>query len=483
MVANKNQSLHRNKRYALILAAGQSIRFKSLKPKVLHPLCGKSLICHVLDKLKGLNIERTFVVIGPDGDEVKSALGGYPVNFVSQSEQLGTGHAVMAAAPQLRDLRGSLLVLYADTPLIRTQTLRRLLKTREKHKADQVLLTTDYENPSGYGRIIRNEKGEAMDIVEEKDASAEQKAIREVNAGLNCFRIPSLLEALSQLSPANAAQEYYLTDILRILRNGGKKVVTISTDLPNEARGVNNREELSLVEINLRAQIARRWMLEGVTILNPSSVYIDESVELSPDAIIYPGVLLEGKTKVGAGCVIHSFCHLKDTVLDQEVMVDQCSVIRNSSIGKNTRVGPFAHLRDNTVIGPEARIGSFVEVKKSRIGKRTTAAHLSYLGDAEIGSQVNVGAGTITCNYDGIRKHKTVIEDQVFIGSDSQLVAPVTLHQGSYVAAGSSITEDVPEYALGIARARQINKEGWTRRRAGEQKKKEKRKKKEQQES
>ena len=465
-----------NKRYALILAAGKSTRFKSLIPKVVHSLCGKPLVVHVLDKLENLGIEKTFVVVSRAHDLVKHAVDRHGVDCVVQDEPLGTGHAVMAAIPSLKEISGSLLVLSGDTPMIRSETLKRLLETRERQNADQVLLTAAYEDPQGYGRIIRDEKDEAVDIVEEQDATPEQKAICEINTGIICFKINSLLNGLSRLSRSNAAQEYYLTDLLRIFRSRGQKVVTIESEHPHETRGINNREELSLAESRLRAEITRRWMLEGVSILHPSSVFIDESVILSPDTLIYPGVVIEGNSKIGRGCVIYSFCHLKDVVLEEEVTVDHCSVVRNSVIGKKTRIGPFAHLRENTVIGSSARIGNFVEVKKSQVGDETKAAHLSYLGDSEIGAQVNIGAGTITCNFDGVQKNKTIIEDQVFTGSNSQLVAPLTLHKGAYVAAGSTITEDVPENALAIARSQQINKKGWAKKRKKNQRTKEQKK-------
>lgn len=453
----------RQQRYALILAAGKSTRFKSQKSKVLHHISGKPLIQHVLDKLESLGIQKTFVVIGPQDHEVQNTLKGHNSQFVVQEERLGTGHAVMVAADQLRQLKGHILVLYADTPLIRRETLESLFETCEKKSADQVLLTAELDDPHGYGRIIRGPEGKVIDIIEEREINVEQKSIREINAGFNCFKISSLLEALSFLSRENAAQEYYLTDVLRMLQQGGKMVEDISTTFVEEILGINNRIDLSRAESWLRSQIVRKWLLEGVTIIDPSSVYIDDTVTLSPDTTIFPGVFLEGKTQVGTNCVIHRFCHLKDTVLEEGVHLDQCSVIRNSSVGKNTHIGPFAHLRNNVFVGSDCRIGNFVELKNCEIGNESKAAHLSYLGDAEIGNRVNIGAGTITCNYDGVKKHKTTLENGAFIGSNTQLVAPVTVKKGAYVAAGSSITEDVPAYALGIARGKQVNKKKWAK--------------------
>ncbi len=418
---------------------------------------------HVLDKLRDLQIGKTFLVVKQVTKELEEALSPRRVHFIEQAEQLGTGHALLTAAPQFKGLTGNLLVLCADTPLIRVETLQRIMETCEEQNADQVLLTTSFNDPSGYGRILRDKKGEAIDIVEEKEASPEQTTIREINTGVICLKISSLLKGLPELTPSQQSGEYYLTDLFRILRDQGKKVITLTTDHPDEARGVNDREQLSVAEMKLRDEIARRWMGNGVTFLNPSSVYIDDSVAIGPDTVIYPGVIIEGSSKIGAGCVIRSFSHLRNAILEDGVIVDHCSVIRDSSIGRQTQVGPFAHLRQNCLIGSESRIGNFVEVKQSRIGNQTKAAHLSYLGDAEVGDRVNIGAGTITCNYDGKQKHKTVIEDEVFVGSGSQLVAPVTLHQKAYVAAGSTITEDIPEQSMGVARQKQVNKLDWTK--------------------
>ncbi|RPJ54526.1 MAG: bifunctional UDP-N-acetylglucosamine diphosphorylase/glucosamine-1-phosphate N-acetyltransferase GlmU, partial [Acidobacteria bacterium] len=455
------QSTSPKKRHAVVLAAGKSTRFKSEKPKLLHQLCGKPLVCHLLDRLAALEVGRIVVVLGHGSESVREALSDYPVDFALQEDQLGTGHATMCAAPALKDLDGSVLVLYGDTPLISQDTLRRLFETREKEDADEVILTVETPDPQGYGRIVRDSDGAPARIVEEKDTSPEEKLIREINAGFVCFRISTLLRHLSSLSNQNAAGEYYLTDMLALLRERGRKVLTVPAASVLETMGVNSREELSRIESLLRAEIAARWMREGVTILNPATVYIDPEVTIGPDTVIYPGVFIEGKSRIGPRCTVHSGCHLLDAVLEENVVVDHCSVIRRSSVGQGTTVGPFAHLREHTSVGGNARIGNFVEVKKSTIGEGSKAAHLAYLGDASLGADVNIGAGTITCNYDGVHKNKTVIEDGVFIGSDSQLIAPVTIHRGAYVAAGSTITEDVPAESLAIGRGRQINKEGW----------------------
>ena len=452
-------------RHALILAAGKGTRMKSERAKVLHPVCGKPLIQHVLERLKCLDIRTTLLVLGHHAERVEEAVSGFGVQIVLQREQLGTGHAIMAARSQLEGLSGSLLVLYGDMPLIRSRELEHLFQIREREDVDQVLLTAILDNPFGYGRILRDEQGETIDIVEEQEATSEQKLIKEVNTGLNCFKIESLLANLSQLSRNNSTAEYYLTDLLRILRSTGKKVTVLESSSPEDLLGVNTREEMAVVEGKMRSEIARRWMLEGVTMLDPSSVYIEPTVVIGRDTVLYPGVILEGKTVIGPGCTIRGFCQLSNATIEKGVVVDHCSVVRNSKVGAGSHVGPFAHLRANTVVAGSCRIGNFVELKNTRFGDSSKAAHLSYLGDTEAGSGVNIGAGTITCNYDGQDKHKTVIEDRAFIGSGTQLVAPVSIQEEAYVAAGSSITEDVPPQSLGIARSRQINKPGWGRKR------------------
>ncbi|RPI23266.1 MAG: bifunctional UDP-N-acetylglucosamine diphosphorylase/glucosamine-1-phosphate N-acetyltransferase GlmU [Acidobacteria bacterium] len=450
-------------RHAVVLAAGKSTRFKSEKPKLVHDLCGKPLVCHVVDKLRRLDVGNIIVVLGHESETVRQALSESPVQFAVQAEQLGTGHATMCAAPALAGHEGSVLVVYGDTPLISHETLQSVFECREEQDADEVILTAIAPDPYGYGRVVRDVDQTPLCIVEEKDASPDQKAICEINAGFACFKIETLLENLPLLSSQNAAGEYYLTDLLALLRNSGRKVIAVSAKCFEETAGVNSREELAWAESHLRAEIASRWMKDGVTILNPATVYLDPDVTIGPDTIIYPGVFIEGKTTIGPRCKIYSGCHLLDATLEEDVVVDHCSVIRRSTVGRGTTVGPFAHLREHTSVAAHARIGNFVEVKKSVIGEGSKASHLTYLGDATLGRDVNIGAGTITCNYDGVNKNKTIIEDGVFVGSDSQLIAPVTIHQGAYIAAGSSITEDVPAESLAIARGRQVNKEGWAK--------------------
>lgn len=458
-----NSSPSRKLRWALVLAAGKGTRFKSERAKVLHPLGGKPMAAHLLDRLPDAGVGGAWIVVGYQAEEVKRQLAGAHRHFVLQEPQLGTGHAVMAAAEALAKLSGSLLVAYGDTPLIRTETLKRLFERREREGAAAALLTCEVEDPRGYGRIVRDASGRFLDIVEERDATPEQKQIHEMNPGLYCFQVEDLLGALGELTDDNRQGEYYLTDIPRILRRQGERVLAVRSDDPGELRGINDRRQLAEAEVALRQIINRRWMEQGVSMLDPGSVLIDSEVRLGPDTTLYPGVILEGATTVGRGCTLRAYCHLVNAHLDEEVTVDHGSVIRDSRVEGGTTVGPFAHLRGEAHVGPGCRVGNFVEIKKSRLGAGSKAAHLTYLGDATLGAEVNVGAGVITCNYDGREKHRTVIEDEVFVGSDCQLIAPVKIGKGAYLAAGSSITDDVPEGALAIARQRQTVKPDWVK--------------------
>ncbi len=450
----------RSRRTAVILAAGKGTRFKSRRSKILHPLCGRPMAAYLLDSLMPLEVDRTLMVVGHESQAVREAFSHRQLEFALQSRQLGTGHALQIAVDQLGQIDGALLVLNGDCPLIRSQSLERLCRQVEEG-ASMALLTAAFDDPHGYGRIVREEGGQVAAIVEQKDASPSQREIREVNAGFYCFRARELGPALSRLDRDNRAGELYLTDLVGIFRGQGKRVEALISDLPRETLGVNDRAQLAEAEEELLRGIAQDWMRRGVTMLDPSSVRIESGVELASDVTLYPGVILEGETRVGQGCVVHAYCHLSNAVLEEDVLVDHCSVIRDSRIGAGARVGPFAHLRAGAEIGSQARIGNFVEVKKSSIGDGSKASHLTYLGDAVLGKGVNVGAGTITCNYDGVRKNRTVIDDGVFIGSNSQLIAPVKVGEGAYVAAGSTVTEDVPSGALAIARSRQSNKLDW----------------------
>lgn len=446
-----------NKRHAVILAAGKGTRFNSEKPKVLHEICGKPMISYLLERLESLIIEKILIVVDSDSGMTRKALESYHPEFIIQSEQLGTGHAIMSAADSLKKLEGSLLVLYGDTPFIQPGHLESLLSACE-NGCDEAILTTLLEDPTGYGRIARDASGAPCDIIEEKEADPQQKLIREINAGFACFKIPQLLSHLDQLSNDNRSGEYYLTDMVKILNAAGKKIEAVQIPAGNEIFGINDRSQLAAAEKQVQKEIALSLMESGVTIKNLDNVLIHASVLVGPDTSIYPGAILEGRCRIGSNCSIGPNVHLIDVEIGDNSKVENGSTIRASKIGSGCHIGPNAHIRDHSEIGDQVRIGNFVEVKNSTIGDQTTAAHLSYLGDARIGSRVTIGAGTITCNFDGENKNQTLIEDLAFIGSDSQLIAPVRIGQGATVAAGSTITEDVPARHLAIARSRQINK-------------------------
>jgi bifunctional UDP-N-acetylglucosamine pyrophosphorylase/glucosamine-1-phosphate N-acetyltransferase len=454
--------------HVVILAAGKGTRMKSTRPKVLHPLAGRPLIEHVLRTAARLDAASTTLVVGHGADEVRSALAGWPgLQFVVQSPQLGTGHALQQTEPLLGGKSGLVLLLYADVPLLQAATLSRLIAAHRTSRAAATVLTAELEDPYGYGRIVRDADGGVARIVEERDASAADREIREINSGIYVLSLDPLFDALRELATDNAQGEYYLTDLVGIYRRRGLEVHALQLDHPGELHGVNSRVDLAELTRVLRARRNHELMLAGVTFDDPATTYVDEDVEIGIDTVLGPGVQLEGRTKIGERCRIHAGARLRDATLGDDVTVLDGSVILDSSIGARASVGPFAHLRPGSTLGEDARVGNFVELKKTAMGAGSKANHLAYLGDATIGRDVNVGAGTITCNYDGVKKHETIIEDGVFIGSDSQLVAPVRIGRGAYVAAGSSVTHDVPADALAIARARQQNKAGWaTARRA-----------------
>jgi bifunctional UDP-N-acetylglucosamine pyrophosphorylase/glucosamine-1-phosphate N-acetyltransferase len=454
---------------AVVLAAGQGTRMRSSRPKVLHEAAGWPMFRHVLAAVQALEPARTVVVVGHRAEAVKAAVADLPVEFVLQAEQRGTAHAVLQARAALADARGPVLILYGDVPCVRAATLQRLHDTHRKAGRPLTLATVRLDDPTGYGRIVRDGRGEVVRIVEQKDASETERQIHEANPGLYLVE-PGLLSGwLATLEGAGrpggpgagtATGEYYLTDLVAIAaRQGGVAAV----ELPDaeEVQGVNTREELARAGARLRHDIARRHMAAGVTVVDPATTYIEAGVEIGPDTTIHPGVHLRGRTRVGADVVIEVGCVLTDVTVGAGVTVLPYSVLAESEVGRAARVGPFTHLRPGSRLAPDSHVGNFVELKKTTLGAGSKANHLAYLGDATIGSRVNVGAGTITCNYDGARKHQTVIEDGAFIGSDSQLVAPVTVGRDAYVASGSSITEDVPPGALAIARGRQVNKPGW----------------------
>lgn len=448
----------------VILAAGLGTRMKSGLAKALHPLAGRPLIEHVLSAAAGLDPENIILILGHQADRVRKSAEQYRAAIVLQHEQLGTGHAVQQAGEAIAASSGPIIILCGDTPLITAMTLKAVVERHKKSRAAVTLLTTMMDNPSGYGRVVRNKSG-VRAVVEEKDASPAQKKIREVNAGIYCFEKKFLLSSLDRLGKNNAQGEYYLPDAIEIARKKGRGVSALLCSDPDEAMGVNTRYDLSRAERILRDRINRQWMLEGVTMIDPATTIIGSGVSLGRDITLHPNVILEGKTRIGDACVVFPGSRIVDSVIGRGVTVKDCSVIEESRIADNASIGPFAHLRSGSVIGERARIGNFVEVKKSAIGEGSKANHLSYIGDAVVGREVNIGAGVITCNYDGFEKHPTVIEDNVFIGSDAQLVAPVRIGQGAVIAAGATITRDVPPDALAISRVPQDVREGYVSRR------------------
>ena len=449
----------------LIMAAGKGTRMVSSRAKVLHPICGVPMLRLICDAARLLQPDGIIVVIGYDADLVRASLKGSDVNFVLQAEQRGTGHAVMVARDLLEGMSGDLLVLYGDTPKIRHETLRKLLEHHRGSGASTTLLTAETDDPFGYGRILRDASGRIEAIIEEKDATPEQRAIREINPGLYCFRIPPMLAALDRISDKNAQGEYYLTDIVSIQREAGARIeALLHEDFP-ELQGINTRAELAATSRTLRLRKNQELMARGVSLVDPESTYVDLDVVVEKDVTVHPMVTLQGTTRVGEGVTIHSGCRIQNSVIEPDVTVLDSCLITDSHIGHGATVGPFARVRDGSSVGGRCRLGNFVELARSTLGEGSKAAHHAYLGDASIGRDVNIGAGVITCNYDGARKHATIIEDGAFIGSDCQLVAPIRVGRGAYVAAGSCITQDVPPEALAIARERQNIKPEWVKRR------------------
>ena len=449
--------------HVVVLAAGKGTRMKSGLPKVLHHAAGLPLIDHVLRTAASLRPASIVVVVGHEANQLQEALSGQPgLAFVVQEPQLGTGHALLQVEPRLGDARGTLLLLSGDVPLLRAATVERLVRTHQERSAAATVLTAVVANPDGYGRIVRS-AGDIVAIVEHKDASPAELEIHEINSGIYAFDIAPLFAAIGAIGSANAQGEYYLPDLVRIYRGRGLRVETVRLDDPTEILGVNSRKELADVATILKSRKNDELMAAGVTLVDPATAYIGPDVTIGADTIVYPGVFLEGTTRIGSRCEIHSGVRLVNSSVDDGAIIKNFCVITDSHIASGAEVGPFAHLRPQSRVGEQAKIGNFVELKKTVLGRRSKASHLTYLGDTTVGENVNVGAGTITCNYDGTAKHPTVIEDGAFIGSDSQLIAPVRIGKGAYVAAGSSITEDVPAESLAIGRGKQVNKPGWTK--------------------
>lgn len=461
---------HPSEIHIVVLAAGKGMRMKSALPKVLHRASGLALIEHVLRAAASLSPSSVVVVVGHGADQLKQALGKRQgLSFALQEPQLGTGHALLQAEPLLQGARGTLLLLSGDVPLLRAATLAALVRTHEARRAAATVLTATVPDPVGYGRIVRDppsagQAGPIAAIVEHKDASPAEREIHEINSGIYAFDIAPLFAALGEIGSSNAQGEYYLPDLVTIYRARGLTVETVNVEDPREILGVNSRKELADVAGILRATKNDDLMTSGVTIVDPATTFIDPDVTVGADTVIHPGVYLEGRTQIGSRCEIHSGARIVDSTIDDGASINNFCVIVDSHVSRGACVGPFARLRPQSSIGENAHVGNFVELKKTSLGRGSKASHLAYLGDATIGDQVNVGAGTITCNYDGVSKHPTVIEDGAFIGSDSQLIAPVRIGKGAYVAAGSTITDDVPADSLAIGRGKQVNKAGWVAR-------------------
>ncbi|MBZ5628178.1 MAG: bifunctional UDP-N-acetylglucosamine diphosphorylase/glucosamine-1-phosphate N-acetyltransferase GlmU [Acidobacteriia bacterium] len=456
-------------RFAIaIMAAGKGTRLKSKHPKVLHEIGGKPLLQFVVDAAKAvLPAEDIFVIIGHEAERVRAAMAGAGVQFVLQSEQLGTGHAIMSARASLAGY-DDVLVLSGDVPLLRPETIRGIRDFHLKNHAAMTILTADFPDPTGYGRIVRKKKGgrasdEVEAIVEQKKLKAQQEKIREGNSGIYALATGPLFEHLDELRTDNPHGEYYLTDIAGILANSGAKVLALKAGETHEVAGANNRAELAVLDSEVRARKCAELMAAGVTIFRPETCVIDAEVEVGADTVIEPFVQLLGKTRIGPDCRVRSYSVITSSEIGDGVTVRNGCIVSGARVSEGAILGPYSHLRPGSDIGPGAHVGNFVETKKAKLGRGAKANHLTYLGDAVIGENVNVGAGTITCNYDGVKKNVTVIEDGAFIGSDSTLVAPVRIGRNAYVGAAACITEDVPEDALAIARSRQVNKEGWVK--------------------
>jgi bifunctional UDP-N-acetylglucosamine pyrophosphorylase / glucosamine-1-phosphate N-acetyltransferase len=450
--------------HIVVLAAGKGTRMNSARPKVLHHVAGRPMIDYVLATARSLAPRSTTVVVGHQAEILREALSPRAgLTVVVQEPQLGTAHALMTTAEALAGASGMLILLSGDVPLLSTNTLKALVERHTSTGAAATVVTAIVENPHGYGRIVRaSSPGQPIArIVEERDATAAERSIREINSGIYAFALDGLWEALRRIASENAQREYYLPDLVAVYRQAGRTVETVTVSNPDEIRGINSRRELAAVSSIVRHEKAAQLMDAGVTIEDPDTAYIDNDVTIGPDTILHPCVFLEGRTTIGSGCEIHSGARIVDSQIGDRVTVLNHSVIAGSRVESDASVGPFAHLRTGSDVREGARVGNFVEMKKTVLGSGSKAGHLSYLGDATIGAKVNIGAGTITCNYDGARKNQTVIGDGAFIGSDTQLIAPVTVGNGAYVGSGTTIREDVPEGSLAVSAGKQRNIEGW----------------------
>lgn len=443
----------------VILAAGEGKRMKSKNSKVIHKILGKTLIEWVSGAVEAAGINEKVIVVGHRADQVKDCIGD-KAQYATQEKQLGTGHAVMQAEEYLKDKNGYVVVLCGDTPLITAETISNTVKAHKDNNNSATVITAELHDPTGYGRIVRNSDNSVVGIVEHRDATDNQKCIKEVNSGMYCFTISDLIEALKDLNNKNSQGEYYLTDTLEILLKKGLKVGAVKVDDANEILGINDRVQLAEAAGILKKKILNQHMRAGVTIIDANSTYIDEGVEIGFDTLIYPGTILEGKTVIGEGCIIGPNTRLVSVRTGNNVEINN-SVAIESTIDDDSHVGPFAYIRPDCNIGKKVKIGDFVEVKKSVIGDKTKVSHLTYIGDAQIGRNVNLGCGVVVVNYDGKKKHKTVVGDNAFVGCNVNLISPVVVRDNTYIAAGSTITDEVPENSLAIARCRQVIKEDW----------------------
>ncbi|QDH21293.1 bifunctional UDP-N-acetylglucosamine diphosphorylase/glucosamine-1-phosphate N-acetyltransferase GlmU [Saccharibacillus brassicae] len=446
---------------AIVLAAGKGKRMKSKLYKVLHPVCGKPMVGHVVDTVRRTNSERTVIIVGHGAEEVQAYLGDQ-VDYALQAEQLGTGHAVRQAEALLGREEGTTILICGDTPLVRAETIEAMIALHEGEGegAAATILTAVPEDPTGLGRIIRGEDGGVLRIVEQKDCTPEENAVKEINTGTYCFDNRKLFEALSKVTNENAQGEYYITDVIGILRGEGDKIAAYATEDLTESIGVNDRVVLSQAEAAMRERIVRTHMLGGVTVIDPASTYIGADVTIGSDTVLHPGTVLTGSTRIGEDCTIGPNAEIVNAEIGDDATVSH-SVVRDSTVGAHVSVGPFAHLRPGSALADGVKVGNFVEVKNAEIGQDSKVSHLSYVGDAKVGSRVNIGCGAITVNYDGFNKSLTEIEDDAFVGSNVNLIAPVHVGKGAYVVAGSTITKEVPAGDLAIGRARQENKPGY----------------------
>ncbi len=445
---------------AVILAAGKGTRMKSALPKVLHPICGQPMLYYPLEAARLAGFNQLKVVVGHRAEKVSQTFPDGDLSWIQQTDQLGTGHALMCAADSLRGYSGALLLLCGDVPLLQAETLKQLQNYHSQQQSVVTVLTAQMPNPSGYGRVIRDGE-QILQIVEEKDADEQQRQVTEINTGTYLFDANFVLSALKGLNKNNAQGEYYLTDVVAAAVAAGQKIRALCVDDPTEVMGINDRCQLAEAEVLMRWKINADLMFGGISMVDPTTVYIDNGVEIGRDTQLHPNVHLRGKTTIGKNCIIETGVVVVDSQIADGVHLKAGSAIEESQIGPDCKIGPMAHLRPGTVLSGNNKIGNFVETKKILMGEKAQASHLTYLGDAEIGRNVNFGCGTITCNYDGVNKHTTIVEDDVFVGSDCQFIAPVKIGRNSLIAAGSTITKDVPPDSLALSRTDQKNIDGW----------------------